>query len=92
MESLACGTPVLATSVGGIPEIVKSPKVGTLVARKPEHVARALKTSLERTWSQSEILDYALAIPMVVRPLMRSRKFFPVCVASQKPSGEDHGA
>ncbi|MDR4459457.1 MAG: glycosyltransferase family 4 protein [Nitrospirales bacterium] len=59
VESLACGTPVLATSVGGIPEIVTSPKVGTLVARKPEHVATALKTSLERTWSKSEILKYA---------------------------------
>ncbi len=59
VESLACGTPVLATSVGGIPEIVTSPKVGTLVARKPEAVARALKTSLECTWSKSEILNYA---------------------------------
>ena len=59
VESLACGTPVLATSVGGIPEIVTSSKVGTLVARKPEHVAKALKTSLECTWSKSEILNYA---------------------------------
>ena len=59
VESLACGTPVLATSVGGIPEIVTSPKVGTLVPRKSEHVAKALKTSLECTWSKSEILNYA---------------------------------
>jgi glycosyltransferase involved in cell wall biosynthesis len=59
VESLACGTPVLATTVGGIPEIITSPKVGTLVARTPEHVANALKTSLERTWSKTEILNYA---------------------------------
>ncbi len=59
VESLACGTPVLATSVGGIPEIVTSPKVGTLVARKPEDVAKALKASLECTWSKSEIVNYA---------------------------------
>ena len=59
VESLACGTPVLATTVGGIPEIITSPKVGTLVARAPEHVANALKTSLERNWSKPEILLYA---------------------------------
>jgi glycosyltransferase involved in cell wall biosynthesis len=59
VEALACGTPVLATSVGGIPEILTSPKVGTLVERKPEYVAKALKTSLERTWSKSEIVNHA---------------------------------
>lgn len=59
VESLACGTPVLATSVGGIPEIVTSLNIGTLVKRKPEYVAKALKASLERTWSKSEILNYA---------------------------------
>ena len=59
VESLACGTPVLATSVGGIPEIITSPKVGTLVPRKPEHVAKALKASLACTWSKPEILNYA---------------------------------
>ena len=90
MESLACGTPVLATSVGGIPEIVKSPKVGTLVARKPEHVAKALKTSLERTWSQSEILDYAQQFRWcqtadAVKEVFQS-------VLPLKASGEDHGA
>ncbi|MDH5564483.1 MAG: glycosyltransferase, partial [Nitrospirota bacterium] len=59
VESLACGTPVLATSVGGIPEILTSHQVGTLVARTPEHVANALKISLEQTWSKTEILNYA---------------------------------
>jgi glycosyltransferase involved in cell wall biosynthesis len=59
VESLACGTPVLASCVGGIPEILTSPKVGILVARKPEDVAKALKASLECTWSKSEIVNYA---------------------------------
>jgi len=30
-ESLACGTPVLATRVGGVPEILHSPELGILV-------------------------------------------------------------
>lgn len=32
MESLACGTPVLASRVGGAPEIVSEPRLGRLVA------------------------------------------------------------
>ena len=95
MESLACGTPVLATSVGGIPEIVKSPKVGTLVARKPEHVAKALKTSLERTWSQSEILDYAQQFRWcqtadAVKEVFQS--VLPLKASAEDHSAEDHGA
>ncbi len=59
VESLACGTPVVATSVGGIPEIITSSTVGILVPRQPEHVAKALKASLEREWSKSSILAHA---------------------------------
>ncbi len=59
LETMATRLPSMATRVGGIPEIGMSPKFGTLVARKPKHVAKALKTSLECTWSKSEILNYA---------------------------------
>ncbi len=59
VESLACGTPVVATSVGGIPEIITSSKVGILVQRQPEQIAKALKVSLERDWSKSNILAHA---------------------------------
>ncbi len=59
VESLACGTPVIATSVGGIPEIVTSSQVGTLVPRRPDQVAQALKASLEHPWSKSDILTHA---------------------------------
>ena len=34
LESMACGTPVVATAVGGIPEIVTSPNVGRLMAQR----------------------------------------------------------
>lgn len=34
LESMACGTPVVATQVGGIPEIVASPEAGVLVAER----------------------------------------------------------
>ena len=42
-EALACGRPVVATSVGGIPELVHSPNFGELVPpRDPGALARAL--------------------------------------------------
>ena len=46
-ESLACGTPVLAFAVGGIPEMVVPRKTGVLVARlSPESLAETLASAL----------------------------------------------
>jgi glycosyltransferase involved in cell wall biosynthesis len=46
-ESLACGTPVLAFAVGGIPEMVVPSKTGFLVARlSPESLAETLASVL----------------------------------------------
>jgi teichuronic acid biosynthesis glycosyltransferase TuaC len=39
LESMACGTPVVATQVGGIPEIVHAPEAGRLM---PERSAASL--------------------------------------------------
>jgi teichuronic acid biosynthesis glycosyltransferase TuaC len=47
VESLACGTPVVATRVGGIPEIVTSPIEGILVEPNTDALAIALVTSLQ---------------------------------------------
>ena len=46
-ESLACGTPVLAFAVGGIPEMVVPSKTGFLAARlSPESLAETLVSAL----------------------------------------------
>jgi teichuronic acid biosynthesis glycosyltransferase TuaC len=42
LDSMACGTPVVATAVGGIPEIVDVPSTGRLVSdRSPQGLADA---------------------------------------------------
>ena len=55
VEALACGRPVVATPVGGIPEVVDA-QSGVLVApRDATALAEGLKTVLERDWDEAEL-------------------------------------
>jgi len=59
LESFACGTPVVATRVGGIPEIVTD-DVGILVEEKQSKaLSDAILKALSTPWSQEKILDHA---------------------------------
>ncbi len=56
LEALACGAPVIASSVGGVPEIVTSESQGILVDEpSPEACARAIARGLERRWDRAAI-------------------------------------
>ncbi len=59
LESMACGTPVLATPVGGVPEIVSSPEVGALAVGDDEALADAILAGLRRSWDREAIVRYA---------------------------------
>lgn len=55
IEALACGTPVVSTLVGGIPDLVDS-RVGYLVPPKDsDALARALESAIKRSWNYAEI-------------------------------------
>ena len=60
-ESLACGTPVIATRVGGIPEIIDRPEFGMLVERTPESLAGAIEQALRKAWDRQAISRQASA-------------------------------
>jgi glycosyltransferase involved in cell wall biosynthesis len=55
LEALACGRPVVATRVGGIPEIMND-ECGRLVPpRSPVELAQALASVLDTTWDAKPI-------------------------------------
>jgi teichuronic acid biosynthesis glycosyltransferase TuaC len=55
LEALACGRPVVATNVGGIPEIM-SEECGRLVPpRDPVALSQALASVLDRSWDANAI-------------------------------------
>jgi len=58
MESLACGTPVVATNVWGAPEILTTPDVGLLTERTPEELCAKLVAALTRPWDRHLIRNH----------------------------------
>ena len=55
IEALSCGRPVIASNVGGIPELVNG-QCGILVAPKNAHaLADAIDTAMNRKWDEQAI-------------------------------------
>ncbi len=59
IESLACGTPIVSTTVGGIPDLVPDNDYGFLVpAGKSNLLAVALDNALRKEWDCQRIAQY----------------------------------
>lgn len=55
LESLACGTPVIATDVGGIPEVITEDNGILLSDRTSDALTDALKSALQHNWDRPRI-------------------------------------
>ncbi len=62
LEAMACGTPVVASRVGGVPEIVQRPECGRMVAeRTPPQFAQAIEEVLGQSPPRHAVRAYAEA-------------------------------
>jgi glycosyltransferase involved in cell wall biosynthesis len=59
LESLACGTPVVATRVWGAPEVITSPELGVLVDQSVDSIAAGLDLALHKRWDREVLARYA---------------------------------
>lgn len=58
LESLACGTPVVATRVGGVPDMIPSEAFGLLIDRDISSFGRAIVRALHKQWDRKRIIDH----------------------------------
>ncbi|SEL09233.1 Glycosyltransferase involved in cell wall bisynthesis [Pseudoxanthomonas sp. GM95] len=55
VEAMACGRPVVATDVGGIPEVVDAASGVLIQARDSADLARGLEFALQRDWDETAL-------------------------------------
>ena len=61
-EALACGTPVVASAVGGVPEVVRGPSGLLVPPDDPDALAEALRQALKTHWDRRAVQQTALGL------------------------------
>lgn len=83
LESLACGTPVVATAIEGTSELVNSLDVGLLVQQDPVSLSEGLERALQINWVKTVLASHvssftwqqtAAAIAEILACSIRSRQ------------------
>ena len=76
LESLACGTPVVASDVGGNAEVICKPEIGLIVPfDESDELFNALRLSLSESWQRERIIEYAKENSWDTRVVMLEKEF-----------------
>lgn len=59
LESLACGTPVVATRVGGVGEVITLSELGVVVETTAQAFSEGLEKGLRTNWERDALRKYA---------------------------------
>jgi glycosyltransferase involved in cell wall biosynthesis len=59
LESLACGTPVVAADIWGVPEVITSGEIGLLTKRTEYALADGILVALRKEWSVDNLVEHA---------------------------------
>jgi glycosyltransferase involved in cell wall biosynthesis len=85
-EALACGSPVVATRVGAIPEMIINEDYGLQVEPgNEEELAQALETALSRTWDHSAIARFGQARSWDTIAKLVLSEFRSICSEGSRP-------
>ncbi len=58
LESLACGTPVIATPVGAVPDILRGDELGMVSHGDPQPFSNAIEKALAKRWDSARLAQY----------------------------------
>jgi glycosyltransferase involved in cell wall biosynthesis len=68
LEALACGTPVIASRVGGVVEVLVSAEFGIMVSPdNSEKFAEAMLDAAGKSWNKNKLVAYAQANTWSIR-------------------------
>lgn len=88
LEAMACGTPVIATRVGGTPEIVTDPAVGTLLpTRDAGAIARSVLDRLAAPADRAAVRRYAQGFGWAATSEAQYRLLCQLAGAAEPPAG-----
>lgn len=59
LESLACGTPVVAANIWGVPEVIQSDALGLLTERTENAFSDAILHAFKKEWHAETLFEYA---------------------------------
>jgi glycosyltransferase involved in cell wall biosynthesis len=91
LEAIACGTPVIAADVGGVPEIIRGDAPGTVVARRTASAwASALRAMIEAALPVERVRQYARQFGWDDVVARQCALYEDVCLERDAMAGERH--